>query len=352
MINQIIGILFSFIITLMGLPLLIRFAESNKLFVPNDYRRTHTSKVSALGGIVIFVSASLSFLLFSDLINFPDYRFIISSGILMFILGFYDDLNEVKPEIKLLGQTVAISLLVIFADVRIEFLQHSFNLHIGIWADTILTIIIMLAIINAYNFIDGIDMLAAMLGFIIMGILGIWFFAVDQYDYSLALLTLSASLLAFMIYNHSPAKIFMGDTGTMTIGLIMALSLIKFDMINSIILSPYSFVNAPGIAFSFVSLLLFDLVRVSVSRIIKGKSPFHADNNHIHHLFVRMGINHNTISMIIGFAVIAQIVLSIILDSYINSNFIIILINIAYLLLFYSIVFMALPKNKYNKMEV
>jgi UDP-N-acetylmuramyl pentapeptide phosphotransferase/UDP-N-acetylglucosamine-1-phosphate transferase len=267
----------------------------------------------------------------------------------MFILGFYDDLNEVKPEVKLFGQTIAIALLVIFADVRIEFLQHFFNLHTGIWADTILTIIIMLAIINAYNFIDGIDMLAALLGFVIMGILGIWFFAVDQYDYSLALLTLSASLLAFMIYNYSPAKIFMGDTGTMTIGLIMALSLIKFDEINSIISSHYSFVNAPGIAFSFVSLLLFDLLRVSFSRIFKRKSPFHADNTHIHHLFVRMGMNHNIISLVIVSYVITQIALSIILDSYFYSSFNIILINIAYLLLFYSIIFMFLRKNKYKK---
>jgi hypothetical protein len=203
---------------------------------------------------------------------------------------------------------------------------------------------ILLSILGALTFIQLIDF-----SLVLFIILGIWFFAVDQYDYSLALLTLSASLLAFMIYNYSPAKIFMGDTGTMTIGLIMALSLIKFDEINSIISSHYSFVNAPGIAFSFVSLLLFDLLRVSFSRIFKRKSPFHADNTHIHHLFVRMGMNHNIISLVIVSFVITQIALSIILDSYFYSSFNIILINIAYLLLFYSIIFMFLRKNKYKK---
>ena len=337
--NLIIGIIFSFVITLIGLPLLIKFAEINKLFVPSNYRRIHTTKVSSLGGIVIFVSAVISFILFSDLINFPDYRFIISSGVLMFILGFYDDLNEVKPETKLIGQLVAVTLLVVFADVRIEFMQHHLSLEYGLLADTVLTVILMVIIINAYNFIDGIDMLAALLGFIIMGILGIWFLAVNQYDYSLALLTLSASLLAFMVFNYSPAKIFMGDTGTMTIGLIMALSLIKFDMINSIIVDNYSLNLAPGIAFSFVALIITDLFRVSVFRIMKGDSPFIADNNHIHHLFLRMDLKQNSISLILGSVVFIQIAMSFVLDSYLNSSFLLIAINLAYLLLFYVVVF-------------
>ena len=350
MINQIIGILFSFIITLIGLPFVIRIAESIGLFVPKDYRRIHTSEVSALGGLVIFISASISFILFSDIINFPDYRFIISSGVLMFFLGFYDDLNEVKPETKLLGQIVAVSLLVVFANVRIEFLQHFFGPNVGLWADTILTIILMITIINAYNFIDGIDMLAALLGLIIMGVLGVWFFMANQYDYSLALLTLSSSLLAFMAFNYSPARIFMGDTGTMTIGLIMAVTLIKFDSINDIIDGSIRVHSAPGIAYAFISLITIDLIRVSFKRIIKGDYPFIADKNHIHHLFLRMGVSQNKTSIIISSVVFIQIFMSFYLDRFLFSNLIIIIINTMYLLTFYMLVFINL--RAYSKAKL
>jgi len=347
MLNQLLGISFSFIITLIGLPFIIRIAESVGLFVPQNYRRIHNSEVSALGGLVIFLSASIGFILFSDLVHFPDYRFIISSGVLMFFLGFYDDLNEVKPETKLLGQIVAVSLLVVFANVRIEFLQHFFGPDVGLWADTILTIILMITIINAYNFIDGIDMLAALLGVIIMGVLGIWFFMAKQYDYSLALLTLSSSLFAFMAFNFSPARIFMGDTGTMTIGLIMAVTLIKFDSINDIIGGSIHVHSAPGIAFSFIALITFDLLRVSIYRIIKGNFPFIADKNHIHHLFLRMGVSQNITSAIIGSVVFVQILMSFYLDSFLLSNLTIIIINLMYLLTFYTFVFVKL-KAKYR----
>jgi len=345
MINQIIGILFSFIITLIGLPFVIRVAESIGLFVPKNYRRIHNSEVSALGGLVIFLSASVGFVLFSDIINFPDYRFIVSSGVLMFFLGFYDDLNEVKPEIKLLGQFVAVSLLVVFADVRIEFLQHFFGSGIGLWADTILTIFLMIIIINAYNFIDGIDMLAALLGVIIMGVLGIWFFMAKQYDYSLVLFTLSSSLFAFMVFNYSPARIFMGDTGTMTIGLIMAVSLIKFDSINDIIEGGVQVYSAPGIAFSFIALITLDLLRVSFYRIVKGSYPFIADKNHIHHLFLRMGVSQNNTSLIIASVVFVQIIMSFYLGRFLFSNLSIIIINLMYLLTFYMLVYIKLRET-------
>ncbi len=342
MLNQLLGILFSFIITLIGLPFVIRVAESIGLFVPRNYRRINNSRVSALGGLVIFLSASVGFILFSDLINFPDYRFIISSGVLMFFLGFYDDLNEVKPEVKLLGQLIAVSLLVVFADVRIEFLQHFLSSSLGLMADSVLTILLMITIINAYNFIDGIDMLAALLGVIIMGTLGIWFFMAKQYDYSLALFTLSSSLFAFMAFNHSPAKIFMGDTGTMTIGLIMSVTLINFDSINDIIIGDIHVHSAPGIAFSFIALMSVDLFRVSIKRVLNGSHPFIADRNHIHHLFLRMGISQNKTSIIIASVVFIQIIMSFYLDKFLLSNLIIIIANLILLLTFYMLVFVKL----------
>jgi len=324
------------------LPILIKVAKANNLFVPKNYRRIHKSNVSALGGLAIFVSSTLSFLLFSDIINFPDYRYMIGSGLLMFALGFHDDLFEVNAHYKLLGQLLAVTLLVVFADVRIHYFQDIFNPSIGLSIDNIITVSLMIVIINAYNLIDGIDMLAAMVGAVILGVLGLWFFNVGQYDYSLALLSLAGSLFAFMIFNFSPAKIFMGDTGTMTIGLIMAVALIKFDEINTLIESDFKFEHTYGMAFSFIALIFSDLVRVAIIRIYKGRSPFEADRNHIHHLLLRLHLSHNITSFIIGFVIFLQIVISVALDGIVSSNIVLIGLNILYVGIFYAIILLLL----------
>ncbi len=347
----ILGVVFSFILTLILLPILIKVAAVNKLFVPQNYRRIHHNKVSALGGLAIFLASTLSFILFSDLVNYPDYRMIFSSAFLMFALGIRDDIFEVTPWIKLIGQTLAILILVLFAHVNIYYFQHFVPEPYGVLLDYLSTIILMLLIINAYNLIDGIDLLAATVGVVILGMLGIWFFLVVQYDYSLALLSLSSALLAFMFFNYSPAKIFMGDTGTMTIGLIMSMSLIQFDSINTLIDSPYKFRFAPAIAFSFIALMIFDMLRVAGQRIIKHHSPFRADKTHIHHLLLRIGWPHYSISIFIGATILFQVALSIFLDSILKSNWAIILVNILFLGVFYAFIYLLLLKNNASKVE-
>lgn len=349
MTNLIIGILFSFLFTLITLPILIKFASFHQLYVPESYRRVHHTKVSALGGISIFVSAIISFLLFSDIINFPDYRYVIGSGFLMFAIGFYDDLFDLKAHHKLLGQFISVVLLVVFADVRIHFLQNHFDQNTGLFLDYILTVILMLLIINSYNLIDGVDMLAASIGTIIMGFLGVWFFLVGQFDYSLALLALSSSLIAFMIYNYSPAKIFMGDTGTMSIGLIMAIGLIQFDEINRLVDELYQFNNAPAIAFSFIALISFDLIRVALVRIFRNTSPFNPDKNHIHHLLMRLNMAQNRIFIPLSLVIIFQILLTVLLDAFVNSNIILVAVNVTYDLIFYAFILVLLKVKSHLK---
>lgn len=349
MFTLIIGILFSFTLSLISLPILIKIAESNKLFVPKNYRRIHNSEISALGGIAIFASSTIGFVLFSDLVNYPDYKYILSSGILMFVIGIRDDLYNIKAIYKLIGQTVAVSLLVAFAGVRIEFLQHFIEGQNGVIADIIVTIGIMILIINAYNLIDGIDMLAASVGTVILGSLGVWFYLMGQFDFSLAFLAIAGSLLAFMIFNYSPAKIFMGDTGTLTIGLIMSIGLIKFEEISQLGNNEYSLHSAPGISFALISLIIFDLLRVASLRMYNGISIFRADKTHIHHILLQLGLSHNIISLIISAFIILQVITSVFADSQNISNLGIIVINTLLILTFYTIIFFIFNKTTHSK---
>jgi len=339
MYELIIGIIFSFSLTLVSLPILMKIAETNKLFVPKGYRHVHTTDVSSLGGISLFGSSILSFILFSDLVNYPEYKYILSSGILMFAIGLRDDLFDIKPKLKLIGQLVAVTLLVAFAGVRIQFLIHFVDGSIGIILDIILTIAIMLLVINAYNLIDGIDMLAASVGTIILGSLGLFFLLVDQFDYSLALLTVTAALIAFMFFNYSPARIFMGDTGTLSIGLIMSISLIKLEEISQLSNNLITIHSAPGISFALISLISFDLLRVAFIRYRKGISIFIADKRHIHHIFLNMGLKPNIISLIISGFIAFQLLLSLIADYLYYNSFIIIGMNMLLIIGFYAIIF-------------
>ena len=339
MYELLIGIIFSFSLTLVTLPILMKIAETNKLFVPKGYRHVHTTDVSSLGGISLFGSSIISFFLFSDLVNYPDYRFILGSGILMFTIGLRDDLYDIKPKVKLIGQLVAVSLLVIFAGVRIQFLTHFVDGTFGELLDIILSISIMVLVINAYNLIDGIDMLAASVGIVILGSLGTYFLLVDQFDYSLALLTITSALTAFLFFNYCPAKIFMGDTGTLSIGLIMSISLIKLEEISHISDNPLTIHSAPGISFALISLISFDLLRVAFIRYRKGTSIFIADKRHIHHIFLNMGLKPNFISLIISGFIAFQLLLSLIADYLYYNSFIIIGMNMLLIIGFYAIIF-------------
>jgi len=341
------GFAFSLVLTLLMLPPLIKMAKVKGLFVPTNYRKVHKDQVSALGGLAIFSSVLISFLLFVDAVNFPDIRYVTATGLLMFFVGLRDDFHPVSVRTKLISQLFAVIILVFFADIRIDFLSHHFDGGVGVFMDAALTIFLMLWVINSFNFIDGIDMLASLFAFIVFSILGVWFFLTDQFDFSLLLLSLSGAFLAFMIFNYSPSKIFMGDTGTLSVGLLLAITLLKFDDVNTLIAgSPYQFHSAPGVAFGFIAIPFVDSARVAFVRISKGRSPFKADKNHIHHLFLRLGWKQNQIAFFIGLLVLIIIGLSFILDYFRFSSLSMILIDLAIISLFYSVLIFALKRIK------
>ncbi len=343
--NVFLGFGFSFVITLLLLPPIIRLAKAQKLFVPRHYRKVHTTEVSALGGLAIFSSALISFLLFVDAVNFPDIRYVVATGLLMFFVGLRDDFHPVSPKTKMLSQLLAVVVLVFFAQIEIDFFRHWVDGSLGHGLDVFATIFLMMWIINAFNFIDGIDLLASFYAFIVFSIMGVWFLLVGQMDYSLLLLSLSGAFLAFMIFNYSPSKIFMGDTGTLSVGLLLAISVIKLDDINSIINSPWQLYSAPGIAFGFVAIPLTDSARVAVLRLAKGVSPLKGDKNHIHHLFLRLGWKQNKTAFFIGFMTALIIAINFMLDYFRFSSWGIITVDLLIILLLYLLLLFSLRKR-------
>ncbi|EIM75099.1 glycosyl transferase family protein [Nitritalea halalkaliphila LW7] len=178
----------------------------------------------------------------------------------------------------------------------------------------LVTILFLLGVTNAFNFIDGCDGLAATIALIIMTFLTVWFFQINEWKYAMLCLSIAGSLLGFLIYNWHPAKIFMGDTGSLSVGFIIAVLVIVFVKKNGA-LSPWDYYrfNSPfATSFSLLLLPLFDTLRVFYRRIKRRQSPFLADKSHIHHFLMRSGIKSDRVVFILGLSKIGFIILALI----------------------------------------
>lgn len=301
----------SFIITFLAIPVILQIAERKKLYDIPDQRKVHLRPVTSLGGVGIFGGFLLAALLsIQGYIN-PEFQYFFAASIVIFFLGLKDDLMVLSATKKFVGQFIAASMIIHLGGIRLDSMHGLFGFEgvpdgFGL-ALSYLTIIV---VINSFNLIDGIDGLAASLGILSLSILGIYFFAINQLAYALFGFSMAGSLVAFMIFNHHPAKIFMGDSGSLLIGFVNAILIIKFiNVANTpVVIFPVQSVVTMGFAILIVPLL--DTLRVFSIRIIKGRSPFTPDRNHIHHLLLDRGLGHAAVTIIcvsinIGFILLA-----------------------------------------------
>ncbi len=159
----------------------------------------------------------------------------------------------------------------------------------------------MIVIINGMNLIDGIDGLAASIGITISATFGIYFYLVKEYELSLISCAIIGSLLAFLRFNFSDKenKIFMGDTGSLLLGLYLTVLVIYFNELNIKNSESYFIHSAPSVSFGIMVIPMFDIIRVMLIRIGLGRSPFKPDTNHIHHKLLRLGFSHKKSTLIL-----------------------------------------------------
>ena len=310
--NLVFTFLTSLIITLVTIPVVINVARLKHLIdEPND-RSSHRYRTPTLGGVAIFIAVSLSFLVWVIRDDIRNLHVVIASLIILFFIGIKDDILVISPVKKLIAQIVATLIVIIGADIRIS----SFFGIMGIYElpyimSVLLTVFVFIVLINSFNLIDGIDGLAGGIGIIVSSVFGIWFFAVREYSYAILTVSLIASLIGFLNYNFSLRhKIFMGDTGSLIVGFLLAVFMIKFIAMNEqSIATNYYIKNAPAVAIAVYIIPLFDTLRVFILRILRGKSPFHADKNHIHHILIANKMTHFQASTILYCINIAFIVI-------------------------------------------
>ena len=287
----------AFIITFLAIPVVLQIAEQKKLYDIPDERKVHTRPVASLGGVGIFGGFLLASLLSIQGYLNPEFQYFFAAALVIFFLGLRDDIMILSATKKFIGQIIAASILIHLGGIKLDSMYGLFGFEqvpegFGL-AVSYLTIIV---VINSFNLIDGIDGLAASLGILSMLVFGTYFFIVDHQAYALLSFSMAGSLVAFMIFNHHPAKIFMGDSGSLMIGLINSILVIKFINVASAPFVTVPVASAVAIGFAILIVPLLDTLRVFSIRILNGRSPFTPDRNHVHHLLLDRGMSHSAVT--------------------------------------------------------
>src|SRR4051812_45635332 len=308
----------SFIVVLYSTPALIKVAVLKRLIdAPSEERKIHKRSVPTIGGIIIYAGTLFAYALWFDVEDriyydkifksVTEFKLIIATSLILFFVGVKDDIIGTAPVKKLFAHIVVALILVLMGDIRITGLHGIFGVYdIPYWGSVFISIFTYVVVVNAFNLIDGVDGLASGIGLISCCAFGTWFIFADEFPYAALSFALAGALSGFLIFNFSPAKIFMGDSGSLVIGMFICVLAIK--MIEYPIQELDSFwvrVSKPVFAISALAYPLMDTLRVFVIRAVKGQSPFNADRNHIHHKLLDCKFSHvKTVIIIYAFSVI------------------------------------------------
>jgi UDP-N-acetylmuramyl pentapeptide phosphotransferase/UDP-N-acetylglucosamine-1-phosphate transferase len=288
----------AFLITFFSIPVIIEVAKDKKLFDEPDERKVHKKVIPTLGGLGIFAGFIIATLMGAPPSMAAVLQYFLAAVMVIFFLGIKDDILILSASKKFIGQLVAAGIIIKFGGIQITNMYGFLGVHeLPQTVSVLLTLFTIVVITNSFNLIDGVDGLAGSLGLLTSIIFGIYFAKTGQTLYAVMSLSLAGSLIAFLIYNYHPAKIFMGDTGSLLIGLLNSIFVIKFISVAANPTLGVPLVSAPAIGFAILIVPLFDTLRVVGIRILNRRSPFSPDRNHIHHFLLDLGLSHQMISL-------------------------------------------------------
>lgn len=310
------------------IPRIVMISKKKRLFDELSARKSHTGMVPRLGGASFFPTFLFAFTLtmgmryifgynvaddyFMD--SLRELMFLLAGSTVLFCVGMADDLTGVGYKGKFLAQTLS-AVLICCSGVEITSLDGLFGIYeIPYWVGIILTVLIIVLLANAYNLIDGIDGLCSGLSLLALLTFGFWFIVHGIYVYAMMAMAMAGVVLVFFFYNvlGKRLKVFMGDTGSLLLGYLIAFLGLKFYSLN--VSGEFFRINAAPVVFlGVVSIPVFDVVRVFCARMTAGLSPFYPDRRHIHHKLLRIGLTHLQSAMVIVLLQIGFILLNFLL---------------------------------------
>ncbi len=302
----------AFIITLLLIPIIIRLSKKYHLVDKPDQRKVHKEPIPTLGGIGFFsgfIGIAIAWLSWSG--QLADFILLIGL-IVLFTMGIFDDMLDLRASLKFVIQ-ITVALIISYYGFKIESLHGVFGINeMPVWAQYTFSVFLITGLINAFNLIDGIDGLAGGLAFINSVVLGIILYQQENMLYATLAFTFAGALLGFLKFNFNPAKIFMGDTGSLVIGFLMAV--LGIVVIRGIDITENATTSPTGslmiVVVGILLLPVYDTLRVFSERILKKSSPFKPDRTHVHHLLIETGARHKKASIILYVANLTIIIMA------------------------------------------
>jgi UDP-N-acetylmuramyl pentapeptide phosphotransferase/UDP-N-acetylglucosamine-1-phosphate transferase len=273
---------------MIAIPVIIKLARKYKLYdMPNE-RKEHTVPVPTMGGIAVIAGMMVALVLWLPFDYQTEQVCFFLSVAALFALGIMDDIRDLSARYKFLVQ-FGLATLMAISGIRITSFEGLLGIYeLPVVAQYTFTVLTIVGVTNAFNLIDGIDGLAGGLGFMSLATLGIFLTINGDITSALIAFSLAGGIVAFLYFNFNPARIFLGDTGSLVLGFSIAVLCIRLLQVNTSSVLPH----APLFILSLAFIPVYDTIRVFAMRIWKGKSPFEADRTHIHHLLTNAGFGH------------------------------------------------------------
>ena len=299
-----LAFILSLAVVMLGMPSLIRLAvQKNLLDDPTEDRKVHTRSVPRLGGVLVFIGTlvTTTILVSPEGDSALSFLRLAAASTILFFLGLKDDLVGLHPLKKLGIQIIVGAILILGGGFMIGDFSGLFGVgSLSLWTALPFSLFVYIVVVNSVNLIDGIDTLAGGYGFLVAISCALWFQLTGQSDFAILCLSLAGALAGFILFNISPARIFLGDSGSLILGMFI------YVMASSIMATPTEQVPAmwahrsmPVLAMTMLSYPLVDTLRVFTLRVLDGRSPFSPDRNHLHHRILRLGLTHLQAALVI-----------------------------------------------------
>jgi UDP-GlcNAc:undecaprenyl-phosphate GlcNAc-1-phosphate transferase len=280
-------------------PPLCRWALKNGKVDQPDPRKVHTSAIPRIGGIAIFISFLFSCLVFVDLL--APVRGILAGGLVIFCTGLIDDISGLTPKRKFFGEIVACLVTIFVGGLHIHTLGNLFGtgpIILPLWFAIPFTVFAVVGVINAINLLDGLDGLAGGVSVIALTCFAILAYQNGNSQAMMLCIALLGALLGFLKYKFFPARIFMGDTGSLGLGFVLGFMAVYLTQMPNSRLSPV-------VPVLILALPILDTIWVMSRRLLEKTSPFSPDKTHLHHKFLNLGFQHRyTVIFIYGISLV------------------------------------------------
>ena len=324
-------------ITGLIIPQILLIAFRKNLFDELDPRKVHKGAVPRLGGIAFFPAILFSMLLLLGvgclfapaLVHgmsqccFAALCFVVCAVIVLYLVGMADDLIGLRYRAKFIAQLLSASLVLV-GGIYVDSMHGMFGLHnIPFLVSVLLTILLIVFVTNAVNLIDGIDGLASGISAVACVFYGYVFFCAGLHIYGLLAFSTLGALVSFFYYNvfgdtNRHKKIFMGDTGALTIGILLSVFSIRISQLKD----AEGMVDMAVVAFAPLLIPCLDVLRVYFKRLREHRNPFLPDNTHIHHKLLALGIGPRVAMVYIVAACLVVTLLNCWLSKFVNINLI------------------------------